>query len=60
MFLDRVDEARALYLQYLGTKNVEGERSWETYILGDFAELLKVGLSHPLMDEIKRKFTMSE
>jgi Flp pilus assembly protein TadD len=28
MFLDRVDEARVLYLRYRGTK-VQGEKSWE-------------------------------
>jgi tetratricopeptide (TPR) repeat protein len=49
MFLNRVDEARALYLKYRGTKNVEGDKSWEALILEDFAELRKAGLSHPLI-----------
>jgi hypothetical protein len=57
MFLNRTDEARALYLKYRGAKNVEGDKSWETVILEDFAELRKAGLSHPLMDEIESKFT---
>jgi hypothetical protein len=59
MFLDRVGEARALYLQYRGAKNVTGVKSWETIILEDFAELRKAGLSHPLMGEIERKFSTS-
>ena len=57
MFLDRVVEARALYLQYRGTKKVQDEKSWETVILEDFAELRKAGLTHPLMDEIEITFT---
>ena len=53
---DRTDEARALYLKYLGTKNVQGDKSWEAVILEDFAELSKAGLMHPLMNEIETKF----
>jgi tetratricopeptide (TPR) repeat protein len=56
MFLSHVDEARALYLQYRGEKNVQGDKSWEMVILEDFAELRKAGLTHPLMDEIEPKF----
>ena len=54
MFLARVDEARALYLQYHGKKLVE-DKSWDTIVLEDFAELRKAGLSHPLMDEIEKR-----
>ncbi|HLC08611.1 MAG TPA: tetratricopeptide repeat protein, partial [Methyloceanibacter sp.] len=57
MFLGRVDEARALYLQYRRTKNVQDEKSWETAILEDFAELRKAGLINPLMDEIEKQFS---
>jgi tetratricopeptide (TPR) repeat protein len=57
MFLGRVGEARALYLLYRGAKNIQGDKSWETVIVQDFAELRKAGLSHPLMDEIEGKFT---
>jgi tetratricopeptide (TPR) repeat protein len=56
MFLGRVDEARALHLQYRGEKNVEGDKSWKTVVLEDFAELRKAGLTHPLMDEIEKRF----
>jgi len=55
MFLGRVDEARALYLRYRGEK-VQDEKSWETVIREDFAELRKAGLTHPLMDEIEKRF----
>ena len=56
MFLARVDEARALYLQYRGEKNVAADKPWETVVLEDFAELRKAGLTHPLMDEIEKRF----
>jgi tetratricopeptide (TPR) repeat protein len=62
MFLGRVDEARALYLKYRGEKDVYrgekdmNEKSWETAVLEDFAELRKAGLTHPLMDEIEKRF----
>jgi hypothetical protein len=50
------NEARTLYLQYRGTKNVEGEKSWDTSVLQDFAELRQSGLSHTLMDQIEKQF----
>jgi hypothetical protein len=56
MFLDLVDEARALYLKYRGQQNVFGNKSWETGILEGFAELQKAGLTHPLMHEIEKQF----
>ena len=43
-------------LFYRGTKNVQGDKGWETVTLEDFAELRKAGLSHPLMDEIESTF----
>src|SRR6266545_512089 len=59
MFLGRVDDARSLYLQYRGAKNVQGGKSWETVIIEEFAELRKAGLMHRLMDEIEKRFTAS-
>jgi hypothetical protein len=56
MFLGHVDEARAIYLEYRGTKNVEDEKSWESVTLQDFAELRKAGRKHPLMGEIEKSF----
>jgi hypothetical protein len=55
-FLDRVGEARALYLQYRGEKQVQDTKSWETVVLQDFGELRKARLEHSLMDEVERKF----
>jgi hypothetical protein len=57
MFLDRVDEARALCLKYRGQQNVVGDKSWESVLLEDFAELRKARLIHPLMDEIEKLFS---
>jgi tetratricopeptide (TPR) repeat protein len=54
MFLDRADEARALYLKYRRQQNVADNKSWEAVILEDFAELQKAGLTHPLMQEIEK------
>jgi tetratricopeptide (TPR) repeat protein len=56
LFLGRVDEARALYLRYRGEKNVVSDKSWETVVLEDFAELRKARLTHPLMGEIEKWF----
>jgi eukaryotic-like serine/threonine-protein kinase len=56
MFLNRTDEARALYLKYRDQKDVQAGKSWPTVILDDFAELRKAGLSNPLMDEIEKGF----
>jgi hypothetical protein len=65
MFLDREQEARALYLRYRGEKNVHGKnaqdgKSWEMVILGDFAELRKAELTRPLMNEIEKTFSAPE
>ena len=49
----------ALYLKYRGQQKVGGDKSWEAYILGDFAELQKAGLTHPLIQEIEKMFAGS-
>ena len=56
MFLNRVEEARALYLRYRGEKNAQNGKPWDTVVLEDFSELRKAGLTHPLMDEIEKRF----
>jgi hypothetical protein len=56
MLLGRADEARAIYLQYRGTHEMSGGRSWEAVTLLDFADMRNAGLTHPLMDEIERQF----
>jgi tetratricopeptide (TPR) repeat protein len=54
MFLDRVDEARAIYLQHRGAQTAG--MLWEQAILKDFDELSKKGFKRPLMDEIQTLF----
>ena len=56
MFLNRVDEARTIYLRYRGEKDVQDGKPWESLVLEDFAELRTAGLTHPLMDEIEKPF----
>ena len=56
IFLGRVDEARAIYIQYRGEKMPDG-KLWESSVLEDFAELRNAGLTHPLMDKIERLFS---
>ena len=53
MFLDRVDEARPLYMRCCNDK-VDATRTGETVILGDFAALRKAELTRPLMEEIEK------
>jgi tetratricopeptide (TPR) repeat protein len=60
MFLGRTDEARALYLQYRGRQNVIDDKTWETVVLEDFAELGGKGLTDPLMDEIEKGFAQED
>jgi hypothetical protein len=60
MFLERVDEARSLYLQYRGRQNVASGKPWEKLILDDFIDFRKAGLRHPLMNEIERRFAAGE
>jgi hypothetical protein len=57
MLLDRVDEARSLYLRHCGEKHLRSGKAWEAIVLDDPAELRKAGLMHPLMDEIEATFT---
>jgi eukaryotic-like serine/threonine-protein kinase len=56
MLLGHVDEARAIYLKYRGREKVVDQKSWETSVLEDFAEMRKAGLAHPLMTEIEKRF----
>jgi tetratricopeptide (TPR) repeat protein len=57
MFLGRTDEARAIYLQYRGQKNVKDSTSWEQLVLSDFDEFRNDKLTDPLMDEIAKQFS---
>jgi tetratricopeptide (TPR) repeat protein len=55
MFLDRIAEARQIYLAHRGQKT-QNDETWETVISNDFTEFRKAGLSNPLMDEIEKTF----
>ncbi len=54
LFLDRFDEARALYLANKGKSmpNVD-DQLWEQVVGEDFAKFRKAGLDHPRMTEIE-------
>jgi hypothetical protein len=54
MFLEKIEEARAIYLSFNGEKNVTWTND-EVAILRDFDKLRKSGLAHPLMAEIEQK-----
>jgi tetratricopeptide (TPR) repeat protein len=51
MFLGRMDQAKAAYLEHRG-KTV-GQKPWEAVILEDFAEFEKRGMTHPQMGEMR-------
>jgi tetratricopeptide (TPR) repeat protein len=50
MFLDRIQEALALYREHLGKKI--GRKTWDDAIAEDFGKLKALGLSHPLMNDV--------
>jgi tetratricopeptide (TPR) repeat protein len=52
LFLNRGDEAKALYLAYKG-RTTGDNKAWEQIIALDFAEFRKAGLIHPMMAEIE-------
>jgi tetratricopeptide (TPR) repeat protein len=52
LFLNRGDEAKALYLAYKG-KTTSDNKAWEQIIALDFVEFRKAGLFHPMMAEIE-------
>lgn len=51
MFLDRRQEARALYRQHASA--VIGNRSWAAGILDDFRQFRAAAITHPLMEEVE-------
>jgi uncharacterized protein YdaT len=57
MFLDRADEARALYLAGMDklVPNL-GNKPWQQVIVEDFAELREAGLDHPMTAEVEAAF----
>jgi len=51
MFLDRGDEARAVYDKHRGEKTYGG-KTWEAATRESIANLRAKGFANPLMDEI--------
>ena len=60
MFMERGEEAKALYLAHKG-KSMSEERKelWESVIIKDFAEFRKAGLTHPMMADIENALGIS-
>jgi len=60
MFIERGDEAKALYFAHRGQLMSEADnRTWERVITDDFAELRKSGLTHPMMADVEKEFGSS-
>jgi TIR domain len=60
MFMERGDEAKALYLAHKGKPVVEHFfKLWEGVIAGDFQELRQAGLTHPMMTDIEKELGTS-
>ncbi len=60
MFLDRTEEARALYFRFAGRRDVRRARSWNGVIAEDFARFRRGGLTSPLMNEIEATLATRE
>jgi hypothetical protein len=60
MFMERREEARALYIAYKG-KPISEERKelWESVIVEDFAKFREAGLTHPMMADIEKELGVS-
>lgn len=56
MFLGRLDEARELYRAYVD-KRPNPSRTWQEEIRGDFQAFRRIGLDHPLMQEIEAEWS---
>jgi TPR repeat protein len=60
MFLERSEDAQALYLAHKGEPMTEQDSQlWERAIAADFAEFRKVGLTHPMMVDIEKELGVS-
>jgi TPR repeat protein len=60
LFMERGDEAKALYLAHQGQPLSETDnRLWERIITDHFAELRKAGLTHPMMADIEKELGVS-
>ena len=60
MFMERGEEAKALYLAHKGKPlSVQDNRLRERVIAEDFAEFRKAGLTHPMMPDIEKELGVS-
>jgi hypothetical protein len=60
MFLERREEAKALYLTHKGKPiSEQNRRLWERVIVEDFAQFREVGLTHPMMADIENVLGVS-
>jgi hypothetical protein len=60
MFMERGEEAKALYLTHKGKPlSVQDNRLWERVIVEDFGEFRKVDLTHPMMADIEKELGVS-
>ena len=60
MFMERREEAKALYLAHKGKPLPEADNQlWEQAIAEDFAKLRKAGLTHPMMADIEKELGVS-
>ena len=59
MFMERGDEAKALYLAHIGEVSEASTKLWERVIADDFAKLRKAGLTHPMMADIEKELGIS-
>ena len=60
MFLERGEEAKALYLAHKGepVSGLDGEL-WERVIVGAFSDFREAGLTHPMMADIEKELGVS-
>jgi TPR repeat protein len=60
MFMERGEEAKALYLAHKGKPLSEQDKQlWEQAIAEDFERLGKAGLTHPMMVDIEKELGVS-
>jgi hypothetical protein len=59
MFMERGEEAKALYLAHKGKPVSPDNRLWERVIVEDFGEFRKAGLTHPMMADVEKELGVS-
>jgi TPR repeat protein len=59
MFMEHDEEAKALYLAHKGMVRSVSGKLWEQIIAEDFAKLRDAGLSHPMMADVEKEFSIS-